>query len=47
MDPWRILQHKGGYTECNDRSSPITGRGAFALLGQPVLVLLTVRQCVS
>lgn len=47
MDPWRILQHKGRYTKCNDRSSQIPGRGVFTLLGQPILALLTVRQCVS
>lgn len=31
MDPGRILQHKGGYTECDDRGSQITRRGVCTL----------------
>lgn len=40
MDPWRILQHKGRYTKCNDRSSQISWRGVFTLLGSLSVVLL-------
>lgn len=39
MDPWRILQHKGGYTKCNDRGSQITRRGVYVLVFLCLLAL--------
>lgn len=31
MDPWRILQHEGRYTKCDDRGSQIARRGVCIL----------------